>query len=232
MTKEERKLQRYRMYDGKRIKRPSRVGMVIVSILLVINLAAAFIISGFRSYFGVVDNIVFTKAPSGSDVDDITEQAKAITMQEAEEGIVLLANKEETLPLDNGTAINVFGRGSYYSTFGGTGSGSGGTNYISLYDGLREAGFSLNEDLVNFYSEHAQEAQSMGLVGTDFGLYENPASDLDDSLIAGAKKFSDVAVYVVSRVGGEGDSRWIHQLITAARRTVIISSLTRLRRAC
>ncbi|MEE1039922.1 MAG: hypothetical protein U0L10_04310, partial [Lachnospiraceae bacterium] len=118
MTKEERKLQRYRMYDGKRIKRPSRVGMVIVSILLVINLAAAFIISGFRSYFGVVDNIVFTKAPSGSDVDDITEQAKAITMQEAEEGIVLLSNKEETLPLDNGTAINVFGRGSYYSTFG------------------------------------------------------------------------------------------------------------------
>ena len=107
MTKEERKLQRYRMYDGKRIKRPSRVGMVIVSILLVINLAAAFIISGFRSYFGVVDNIVFTKAPSGSDVDDITEQAKAITMQEAEEGIVLLSNKEETLPLDNGTAINV-----------------------------------------------------------------------------------------------------------------------------
>lgn len=205
MTKEERKLQRYRMYDGKRIKRPSRVGMVIVSILLVINLAAAFIISGFRSYFGVVDNIVFTKAPSGSDVDDITEQAKAITMQEAEEGIVLLSNKEETLPLDNGTAINVFGRGSYYSTFGGTGSGSGGTNYISLYDGLREAGFSLNEDLVNFYSEHAREAQSMGLVGTDFGLYENPASDLDDSLIAGAKKFSDVAVYVVSRVGGEGD---------------------------
>ncbi|MBP5231475.1 MAG: glycoside hydrolase family 3 C-terminal domain-containing protein [Clostridia bacterium] len=45
----------------------------------------------------------------------------------------------------------------------------------------------------------------MGIVGTDFGLYENPASELPSSLIEGAKAYSDVAVYVISRVGGEGD---------------------------
>jgi len=205
MTKEERKLLKYRMYDGKKIKRPSKIGFAIVSILLVINLVAAFVISGFKGYFGVVDNIVFASAPSGAEADAIEEEAKAITMQEAEEGIVLLTNKNNTLPLQSGAKINVFGRGGRLSTFGGTGSGSGGTNYVSLYDGLREAGFSINEDLVAFYDENAKEAQNMGLVGTDFGLYENPASDLGDDLIAGAKSFSDTAVYVISRVGGEGD---------------------------
>ena len=205
MTKEERKNKKFRMYDGKKIKRPNWIGFSVVSILLVIVLIISVVASSFRDYFGLVDNIVFTKAPTGATADSITEEAKAITLQEAEEGIVLLTNKNNTLPLNSGAKINVFGRGSYYSTFGGTGSGAGGTNYTNLYDGLRTAGLQLNEDLVSFYAENAKEAVNMGLVGTDFGLYENPASDLSDALIAGAKDFSDIAVYVISRVGGEGD---------------------------
>ena len=76
---------------------------------------------------------------------------------------------------------------------------------MSLYDGLAEAGFALNPDLIAFYAENAKANVSMGLVGTDFGLYENPASELSAALINGAKAYSDVAVYVISRVGGEGD---------------------------
>ena len=205
MTREERKNKKYRMFDGKRIKRPNRLGFAVVTLFLVIVLIFNIAVLSFRDYFGVVDNIVFAKAPEGEAVVRITEEAKAITLQEAEEGIVLLTNKNNTLPLDSGAKINVFGRGGYYATFGGTGSGAGGTNYVSLYDGLREAGLELNEELVSFYAEHAKEAVNMGLVGTDFGLYENPASDLSDDLIAGAKNFSDTAVYVISRVGGEGD---------------------------
>lgn len=205
MTKEERRRSKYRIYDGKKVRKPSKIAFVIVSIFLIIDLAAAAVISGFSSYFGVVDNIAFVSEPKGADKDAVTEEAKAITLQEAEEGIVLLANKNNALPLSGGANINVFGRGSYYSTFGGTGSGSGGTNYVSLYEGLREAGFSLNEDLVSFYEQNAKAAQSMGLVGTDFGLYENAAGELGDDLISGAKAFSDTAVYVISRVGGEGD---------------------------
>ena len=75
---------------------------------------------------------------------------------------------------------------------------------MSMYDGLEQAGFTLNEELTNFYEENALSATDMGLVGTDFGLYENEASDLSDELISNAKKFSDVAVYVISRSGGEG----------------------------
>lgn len=205
MTKEERRRSKFRIYDGKKVKKPSKIAFVIVSIFLIIDLAAAAVISGLSPYFGVVDNIAFASEPQGADKDAVTEEAKAITMQEAEEGIVLLTNKNHTLPLSRGENINVFGRGGYYSTFGGTGSGAGGSNYVSLYDGLREAGFALNEDLVSFYQENARETQSMGLVGTDFGLYENAADELGEDLISGAKDFSDTAVYVISRVGGEGD---------------------------
>ena len=204
MTREERKNRKFRMYNGKKIKRPNRLGVVLMSILLVIVLVFNGAVFALKDYLGVVDNIVFAKAPSGQEYEAVTDEAKAITLREAEEGIVLLTNKNGTLPLQE-TKINVFGRGGYYSTFGGTGSGAGGTDYVSLYDGLREAGFSLNEDLVSFYAANAKEAVSMGLVGTDFGLYENPASDLSADLISGAKSFSDVAVYVISRVGGEGD---------------------------
>ena len=204
MTREERKNRKFRMYNGKKIKRPNRLGFALMSILLVIVLVFNGAVFALKDYLGVVDNIVFAKSPSGQDYETVTEEAKAVTLREAEEGIVLLANKNGTLPLQE-TKINVFGRGGYYSTFGGTGSGAGGTDYVSLYDGLREAGFSLNEDLVSFYASNAKEAVSMGLVGTDFGLYENPAGDLSADLISGAKSFSDVAVYVISRVGGEGD---------------------------
>ncbi|MBR7045263.1 MAG: hypothetical protein IKI23_06345 [Lachnospiraceae bacterium] len=189
MTKEERRRRKFRIYDGKKVKKPSKIAFVIVSIFLIIDLAAAAVISGLSPYFGAVDNIAFASEPQGADKDAVTEEAKAITMQEAEEGIVLLTNKNHTLPLSRGENINVFGRGSYYSTFGGTGSGAGGSNYVSLYDGLREAGFTLNEDLVSFYQENARETQSMGLVGTDFGLYENAADELGEDLISGAKDF-------------------------------------------
>ena len=204
MTKEERKNRKRRVYDGKTVKRPNRFGFAVMTILLVLVLVFNGAVFALRDYHGVVENIAFAKAPSGQEYEAITDEARAITLREAEEGIVLLTNKNDTLPLAE-TNINVFGRGGYYSTFGGTGSGSGGSNYVSLYDGLREAGFALNEDLVAFYTENAKEAVSMGLVGTDFGLYENPASDLPDDLISSAKSFSDVAVYVISRVGGEGD---------------------------
>ena len=204
MTREEKRKAKLRVVDGKTIKKPGKVGFVIVSFLLLICLVCNTVLFSLKGYFGVVDNVVFAKEPTGSDYEEIEAKAKDITLQEASEGIILLENKNNTLPLTNETKINVFGRGGYYSTFGGTGSGAGGTNYTSLYDGLKEAGFELNNELISFYQENSKEAQNMGLVGTDFGLYENNADELS-GLIDNAKSFSDVAIYVISRVGGEGD---------------------------
>ena len=204
MTREAKRKAKLRVVDGKTIKRPSKAAFVLVSGLMVICLVVGVVISSLQAYFGVVNNVVFEKDPSGEAYEEIEAQAKDITLQEAEEGIVLLENKNNTLPLSGETKLNVFGRGGYYSTFGGTGSGAGGTNYTSLYDGLKEAGFELNEELVSFYEDHAIAAENKGLVGTDFGLYENKPEEIKD-LVASAKTYSDVALYVISRVGGEGD---------------------------
>ncbi|MCR5415778.1 MAG: glycoside hydrolase family 3 C-terminal domain-containing protein [Pseudobutyrivibrio sp.] len=202
MTKEEKRKARLRVVDGKTIKRPSKVAFVIVSALLLVCIVVNAVLFSLKPYFGLVDNVAFKQPPSGKEYDEIEAKAMDITMQEASEGIVLLKNQDNALPLDGENKINVFGRGGLYSTFGGTGSGAGGTNYTSLYDGLAEAGFELNEDLVSFYKENAVQSKDMGIVGTDFGLYENSADELE-GLIDGAKEYSDVALYVVSRTGGE-----------------------------
>ena len=188
----------------KKIRRPSRIAFFFMSLLLVVVVLLNVVLSAAKNYFGVIDNFL-SKAPTGEAVDVVTEKAQDVTLREAQEGTVLLKNENNTLPLKGETNINVFGRGSYYSTFGGTGSGAGNdTSCVSMYDGLEQAGFTLNEELMDFYEENALSATDMGLVGTDFGLYENEASDLSDELISNAKKFSDVAVYVISRSGGEG----------------------------
>lgn len=204
MTKEEKRKEKLRVYEGKIIKRPSKVAFVLMTALMVVCIVFNFVVFQLKPYFSVVDNAVFAKAPTGETVEAAEEEAKAITLQEAEEGIVLLENKNNTLPLAGETKLNVFGRGGYYSTFGGTGSGAGGTNYTNLYDGLKESGFELNEDLIAFYEENAKESEDMGIVGTDFGLYENDPEELSE-VLPSAKEYSDVAVYVISRVGGEGD---------------------------
>ena len=85
MTKEERKNKKFRMYDGKKIKRPNWIGFSVVSIFLVIVLVISVVVQSFGDYFGVVDNIIFTKAPTGATADSITEEAKAVTLQEVEE---------------------------------------------------------------------------------------------------------------------------------------------------
>lgn len=188
----------------KKIRRPSRIAFFFMSLLLVVVVLLNVVLNVAKDYFGVIDNFL-SAAPTGEAVDAVTEKAQDVTLREAQEGTVLLKNENNTLPLKGESNINVFGRGGYYSTFGGTGSGAGNdSSCVSMYDGLKQAGFSLNEELTEFYEEKALAATDMGLVGTDFGLYENEAGDLSDELISNAKKFSDVAVYVISRSGGEG----------------------------
>ncbi len=73
-------------------------------------------------------------------------QASADMTQKVEsEGIVMLENKNQTLPLASGSKINLFGYGSRDTVYGGSGSGSGdSSNNITLEQGLTNAGFSVN----------------------------------------------------------------------------------------
>ncbi|NMM94827.1 beta-glucosidase [Bifidobacterium oedipodis] len=121
------------------------------------------------------------------------------------EAITLLKNDDANLPLAN-KKLNVFGWGSTNPVYGGTGSGSMNQNYetTSILDGLKEAGIETNADLSKLYTDYRADRPVVAMAEQDWTLPEVPASQYSDSLIADAKSFSDEAMVVITRVGGEG----------------------------
>ena len=191
----------------KRLKKPGKTSAILMSILLIIcvivNLACYQynnVISQFMSQF--YDN------ENKEGIAETLEGARAVTIKEAEEGIVLLKNEEDILPLNGQKNINVFGATSYKPIYGGAGSGAADeTKNITLQKGLENAGFTVNEELVNFYKDNYTARQGenvMDLRGGDYNIYECPAEDYSDELIDNATAFSDTAVVILGRIGGEG----------------------------
>ncbi|MDY5502648.1 MAG: glycoside hydrolase family 3 N-terminal domain-containing protein, partial [Gemmiger sp.] len=123
----------------------------------------------------------------------------------AEEGIVLLDN-DGTLPLAKNSKLNVFGWASTNPCYGGTGSGALSDAYptVSLLDGLTNAGFELNTELSDFYTDYRADRPEVGMWAQDWTLPEPEAAQYSDDLLANAKAFSDTAMVVITRVGGEG----------------------------
>lgn len=186
-------------------KRPSKplfgVMCAAVAILLAVNIALVALVP---PNFDLINSFL-ASGPAGEEVDAARADSAAMTQQVESEGIVLLENKGNALPLQNGVAVNLFGYGSRDTVFGGSGSGSGdSTNNVTLAKGLENAGFQVNQDLVSFYDSHFIERTGVGYTGNNFDINETPLSEYPDTLIQGAKDFSDVAIFVISRLGGEG----------------------------
>ena len=123
----------------------------------------------------------------------------------ADEGIVLLDNAG-TLPLAKNSKLNVFGWASTNPCYGGTGSGALSDAYptVSLLESLTNAGFELNTELSDFYTAYRADRPEVGMFAQDWTLPEPEAAQYSDDLINNAKAFSDTAMIVITRVGGEG----------------------------
>ena len=142
--------------------------------------------------------------------DDVVGNSREVVTDTAREGMVLVKNNG-LLPLSSATtALNVFGWASAYPVFSGTGSaasGDGSKDVISLYDGLTAAGFALNEDLVDLYKNYSKGfydgRPSINMTSQDWTLLEPTRDYYTDSLMKDAASFSDVAVIVIGRSGGE-----------------------------
>ncbi|MBS8061445.1 beta-glucosidase, partial [Streptococcus suis] len=97
-----------------------------------------------------------------------------------EEGTVLLENKNKTLPLEKSSKVNVFGISSVAITYGGSGSGAADeSKNINLQQGLENAGFEVNSELTDFYTENLPEKEGtniFSLNGGDYNIYE-PTQD-------------------------------------------------------
>lgn len=122
------------------------------------------------------------------------------------EGIVLLKNEGNALPLSTDTKLNVFGWGSTQPTYGGTGSGSvNEESAVSLLDGLKNAGFELNDELSKFYTDYRADRPVVGMGEVDWTVPQPTMAEYDEkNIFENAEEFSDTALVVLTRSGGEG----------------------------
>lgn len=137
--------------------------------------------------------------------DATVSKANELAKEVQSEAVTLLKNDDSNLPL-SGKKVNVFGWGSTNPVYGGTGSGSMSKQYktVSLLDGMKQAGLKTNTELSKLYTDYRKDRPEVGMFAQDWTLPEVPAKQYSDKLVSDAKDFSDEAVVVLTRVGGEG----------------------------
>ena len=155
--------------------------------------------------FGPMATLIGLATGSGTISNETNKEAAGVAEEIMEDGIVLLKN-ESLLPLNETKKLNIFGWESINPAYGGAGSGGINDLYdiVSLNQGLENAGFSINQELVDFYNNYGADNPEMSIQKQSWTLPEPPVDTYSDELIKSAKEYSDVAVVVLSRKAGEG----------------------------
>ena len=171
-------------------------------------IAAVAVIAGSVSamLLGPLNSVVTMATAERHELSQETiDRTNQLAVDIESEGITLLQNSEDLLPMEPGN-VNVFGWASTNPIYGGTGSGSLSDAYetVTLLDSLEMAGFTTNEELTSFYTDYSTERGVIAVTAADWTLPEPPASTYTDELMADARDFSDTAIVVIGRVGGEG----------------------------
>ncbi len=137
--------------------------------------------------------------------------ANAFNELVCEEGFTLLKNENNALPLSNsGTKVTVFGRNSVDIILGGSGSNAGNVDAdkaATIYSSLSDAGIEYNPVMKSFYEGNSTKrpvSPDMGAILTGFPIAETPISDYNQSVRDSYGEYSDAAIVVISRLGGEG----------------------------
>lgn len=138
--------------------------------------------------------------------------AQEVNLKLAEEGFVLLKNENAALPMNKGARISVFSKNSVNLSYGGSGSGGFDTsNNKNLYESLNDAGFVTNPTLKSFYessqSGPVRTANSSDLDNGDnqkIATAETPQNKYTDAVRNSYADYSDAALVVITRIGGEG----------------------------
>lgn len=138
--------------------------------------------------------------------------AQEVNLKLAEEGFVLLKNENAALPMNKGARISVFSKNSVNLSYGGSGSGGFDTsNNKNLYESLNDAGFVTNPTLKHFYessqSGPVRTANSSDLDNGDnqkIATAETPQNKYTDAVRNSYVDYSDAALVVITRIGGEG----------------------------
>lgn len=184
---------------------------VILAIFIALNIACALAADTITDYLCgyAVDEEAYTAARL---------ESAELAQQIEEEGIVMTQNDNDTLPLDkeSDSKVNVFGWSSTQWVYGGSGSGmvKSGDDDVDLLGALTDAGIGYNTELTDMYTGYlsSRPYYSSGSLATheyQFSrLYEPSIDDstyYTDSLLENAKEYSDTALVVIGRVGGESN---------------------------
>lgn len=138
--------------------------------------------------------------------DDVMGNSRAVIQQIGEEGMVLVKNNG-LLPLSsNVDSLNVFGWASTSPIYSGTGSSSSGADASAAVDiltSLHDAGYTTNDELSKMYTQYCAQRPTVSMSAQDWTLPEPTLSSYTDELMKQAEQFSDTAVIVIGRSGGE-----------------------------
>ena len=197
------------------------VSCCLGALLLVLNVALAVpTVQDFATLIFGVSTGTSTGSTEGSDYypkttsskDEARENGDTFNVKLAEEGIVMLKNKDNAFPLPSGTKVSVFGKNSAGIVYGGSGSGAVDSSKAkTLHDSLTAVGFKVNPELEAFYASSASGAgrpnnpsdlDSGRSVSLETG--ETPLSMYTDKVKSSYSSYNDLALVVLSRIGGEG----------------------------
>ena len=204
------------------------VAAALVAIVVVVNVLAT---TAFYSVFTVVLGGPRPRFQSGIDPYWLTKYeskkevyaaARDFNVGLAEEGMVLLKNEHNALPIKTPVSddkvgvkprISVFGKNSVDLAYGGSGSGgSDGSQAIDLYTALGDAGYECNPALKIFYEDTRRSGPKREVSGKNLdsgdtvilSTAETPQSSYDDTVKSSYREYGDAAIIVFTRVGGEG----------------------------
>ncbi len=187
-------------------KKTRNVGKKFLSGAAALCLASTIAVSGISSFRAYATSDANGKwYPDYATIEESHKYADEINVQIMEEGVVLMKNNENALPLKVGSGITMLGACTYNVVAGGTGAGSGAGISVTLQKALRTSGFKVNSMAEDFYSKLTSTASiSSGMYGgsgTAQTVQENPSllRPIEDSM----HNFKTV-VWSISRVGGEG----------------------------
>ncbi|MFA9396809.1 MAG: glycoside hydrolase family 3 C-terminal domain-containing protein [Clostridiaceae bacterium] len=132
---------------------------------------------------------------------------RTLSKNAAKEGMVLIKNKNNLLPLPKTSKVALFGKATFDYIKGGGGSGDVTVEYTTnIYEGMKQLNKNVNiyESLATFYKSHVENEYKKG---NEPGLIEEPS--IPNDLLMKARCFTDTAIISISRFSGEGWDRTI-----------------------
>ena len=197
---------------------------IVTSIVLVLAIVSnVLILTVFNTFFNFAlggpkavyadGTIAMYEAENSTSKSEAFANANEMNIRLMEEGAVLLKNENAALPLDKKAKISVFGKNSVNLSYGNSGSSGGSLEgAIDLYTGLEMAGFTVNPTLKAFYENDSQSGSKRAPNSSDLdsggnqmiATAETPQSKYTDAVKASYGQYSDVAIVVITRIGGEG----------------------------